>query len=99
MVRCRPHALPIPPIYNLINLQLVSKGTNQIVAQSHSRVRSSFFRKPRDMSLEISAPVSPAMDIVLLTFIFVWRERRSEKAKNFCDMYPCLGFSPLSVED
>ena len=59
--------------------QLVNKATGETVAQSHSRIRSSFFRKPRDMSLEISGAVSHAVDVVLLTFILVWRERQSEK--------------------
>jgi len=31
------------------------------------------------MSLEISQTVSDAVDIVLLTFILVWRERRREE--------------------
>ena len=61
--------------------QLVAKSTNAIVAQSHNRRRSSFFRKPRDMSLEISEVVSHAVDIILLTFILVWRERQNERSK------------------
>ena len=59
--------------------QLVNKDTNETVAESHSQRRSSIFRKPRDMSLEISQTVSHAVDIVLLTFILVWRERRREE--------------------
>jgi len=60
-------------------LQLVNKDTNETVAESHSQRRSSIFRKPRNMSLEISQAVSHAVDIVLLTFILVWRERRREE--------------------
>jgi len=62
--------------------QLVNKDTNATVAESHSRIRSSFFRKPRDMSLEISEVVSHAVDIILLTFILVWKERQSERSKR-----------------
>jgi len=61
---------------------LVNHVSNEIVAESHSRVRSSFFKKPRAMSLEISDAISLAMDIVLLTFILVWRERQSERSKD-----------------
>jgi len=60
---------------------LVNKDTNETVAQSHSRIRSSIFKKPRDMGLEISQVVSDAVDLVLLTFILVWKERQSERTK------------------
>ena len=63
-------------------LQLVDKDTKNTVAQSHSRIRSGFFRKPRDMNLEISEPIVHAVDVVLLTFILVWHERQSERAKQ-----------------
>jgi len=63
-------------------LQLVNKDTNETVAESHSQRRSSIFRKPRDMSLEISQTVSHAVDIVLLTFVLVWKERQSERSKS-----------------
>ena len=61
--------------------QLVNKDTNATVAQSHSRIRSSIFRKPRDMGLEISEVICHAVDVVLLTFILVWRERQSQRSK------------------
>ena len=61
--------------------QLVNKDTNATAAQSHSRVRSSIFRKPRDMSLEISQALSHAVDIVLLTFFLVWMVRQNERSK------------------
>ena len=41
------------------------------------------FRKPRDMSFEISESVSHAVDVVLLTFIIVWRERQNERSKSY----------------
>jgi hypothetical protein len=41
------------------------------------------FRKSRDMGLEISEVVSHAVDILLLTFILVWKERQSERANVF----------------
>ena len=62
--------------------QLVGKDTKATVAQSHSRRRSSFFRKSRDMSLEVSEVVSHAVDIILLTFILVWKERQCERLKS-----------------
>ena len=39
------------------------------------------------MSLEISEPISHAVDIVLLTFMIVWRERQTEKSKDINTMY------------
>lgn len=62
----------------VLTLQLVDKGAKNTVAQSHSRIQSSFFRKPRDMSLEISEPIAHAVDVVLLTFFLSWRERQRE---------------------
>jgi hypothetical protein len=55
--------------------QLVGKG-NRIAAESHSKRRNSLFRKARDMGLEISGTVALAADVILLTFIFVWKERQ-----------------------
>ena len=37
------------------------------------------------MSLEISPAIADAVDIVLLTFILVWRERQNERAKTIND--------------
>lgn len=77
---------------------LVNKVTGGIVAQSHSRIRSSFFRKPRDMSLEISDGISHAVDVVLLTFILVWRERQSEKSAGSMHTFHDLAAKdPLSL--
>jgi hypothetical protein len=71
--------------------QLVDQESNKTVAQSHSRIQSSLFKKPRDMSLEILEPISHAVDTVLLTFILVWRERHNERSKD-------LGkFTPLPI--
>lgn len=57
------------------------KDTGVTAALSRSRVRRRIFRKPRDMSLEISPAISHAVDAVLLTFILVWTERQSERPK------------------
>lgn len=62
--------------------QLVNKDSNNEVARSHSKIRSSFFRKPRDMSLDISETISHAVDTVFLTFVLVWRERKNERTKE-----------------
>ena len=56
--------------------QLATKD-NKTVAESHSKRRSGLFKKARDMSLEISGVVSLAVDVILLTFILSWRERKS----------------------
>jgi len=34
------------------------------------------FKKARDMGLEISGVVVLAADVILLTFVFVWKERQ-----------------------
>lgn len=53
------------------------------------------------MSLEISEVVSDAMDIVLLTFILVWRERQGERSKTIeiFDPDTYMVVSPLPVDD
>ena len=63
----------------LTSLQLVTDDNRTTVAQSRSRRQSGCFRKARDMSLEISEVVAFAVDIILLTFILVWRERADER--------------------
>ena len=35
------------------------------------------------MSFEISESVSHAVDVILLTFILVWRERKNERTKTY----------------
>ena len=55
--------------------QLTTKS-NTTVVKSHSKRRSGLFRKPRNMGLEISGAVALAVDVILLTFIFVWEERK-----------------------
>jgi hypothetical protein len=85
----------------MILSQLINQNTNKTVAQSHSRIRSSFFKKPRDMSFEISETISHAVDTVLLTFILVWMERHNERTKNlnFLSALSAEPLSPLPVED
>lgn len=87
---------------SLISSQLVNKVTGKIAAQSHRRIRSSFFRKPRDMSLEVSNAVSHAVDVVLLTFMLVWKERQSENLEGmhaFHDLAAKGPSLPLPVGD
>ena len=79
------------------SLQLVNKDTNVTVAQSHSRIRRSIFRKPRDMNLEISQAVSNEVDLVLLTFILVWRERQGERSKTLDMVYQIHAELPESL--
>jgi len=71
---------------------LVTDDNSATVAQSHSRRRSGFFRKPRDMSLEVSEVVDHAVDVILLTFILVWRERQNERTKPGLSVGPGASF-------
>jgi hypothetical protein len=52
------------------------------------------------MGLEISEAISHAADIVLLTFILVWRERKSERVKS-TDIFSAYSQSPAipSLDD
>ena len=79
--------------------QLVTKG-NTTVAESHSKRRSSFFRRARDMGLEISGTVAPAVDVILLTFIFVWKERQKRtKVGGSLTYDDPIPLSPLPVDE
>lgn len=54
------------------------------------------------MRLEISEGVSHAMDVVLLTFILVWKERQNGKIEGmhtFHDLAVNDPLSPLPVGD
>jgi hypothetical protein len=54
------------------------------------------------MSLEISDVISHAVDVVLLTFILVWRERQSEKLEGmhaYHDLAVEGPFTPLQIGD
>ena len=54
------------------------------------------------MSLEISATISHAIDVVLLTFILVWMERQNERSKSYSITHAIITgipLSPLPVED
>ena len=75
----------------------MNKATDVTVAESHSRRRSSIFRKPRDMSFEISEVVSHAVDVILLTFILVWRERQNERSKSFDGFETAPYYGPVTV--
>jgi len=78
-------------------LQLVNKGTDKTVAEPHSRKRSSIFRKPRDMSFEISESISHAVDVVLLTFILVWKERERERSKTAPGFGMEVPYGPITI--
>ena len=96
VVSYRRKALGLAPL--IPPLQLVDKATNWTVAESHSRIRGNFFRKPRDMNLEISATISLAIDVVLLTFILVWMQRQNEGLKEY-PVRSDVGLPPLPAED
>jgi len=73
---------------------------NKTVAESHSKRRSSFFRKARDMGLEISGVVSLAVDVILLTFIFAWKERQKRtKIGGTLNCEEVVPLSPLPGEE
>ena len=78
--------------------QLVTTG-NTAVAESHSKRQKSFFRKARDMSLEISKVVALSVDVILLTFLFVWKERKKGDRHGVAIgvSFPDVPLSPLSV--
>jgi len=48
------------------------------------------------MCLEISEVISHAVDVVLLTFILVWKERQDERVTNIDMMLGHTGPVPLS---
>jgi hypothetical protein len=54
------------------------------------------------MSLEISEAISHAVDVVLLTFILVWRERQNEKLEGmhtYHDLAVKDSMTPLPIGD
>ena len=67
------------------------------VAQSHSRRRSGFLTKPRDMSLEVSKAVEGFLDLILVAFILIWTERQNERAKVSLTMGPGNAFGQRPV--
>ena len=78
--------------------QLVTKDS-RTVAESHSKRRSSLFRRARDMGLEISGTVALAVDVILLTFIFVWKERRKGDRVGIGFYNEEVPLSPLPVDN
>jgi hypothetical protein len=65
--------------------QLVNNDTKAVVVESHRRVTGNggFIKTktPRSMNLDIADEVAKYADFVLLTFLLVWNERVSERAK------------------
>ena len=52
------------------------------------------------MSLEISEVVALAVDVILLTFILVWRERQNEKLRSIEGLDAnIVPLSPLPADD
>jgi len=83
-------AIRDPDVYRRRRVQIENQGhrvtkDSTTFAESHSKLRgSSLFKKARDMSLEILGAVSLAMDVILLTFILAWRERRERLSSERC---------------
>ena len=66
--------------------QLVNNDTKAVVVESHRRVTGSgsFIKTktPRYMNLDIGDEVVDYTELILLTFLLVWNERVSERAKS-----------------
>jgi hypothetical protein len=72
---------------NLTNFfQLVNSDTKAVVVESHRRITGSggFMKTktPRYMNLDIADEVVEYIDLILLTFLLVWKERVGERAKS-----------------
>lgn len=69
-----------------LNVQLVNSNTKAIVVESHRRITAggNFLKAktPRCMNLDIADEVVEYAELVLLTFLLVWRERVGERAKS-----------------
>ncbi|KAF9645610.1 hypothetical protein BDM02DRAFT_489280 [Thelephora ganbajun] len=67
-------------------LVLVNNDTKAVVVESHRRItgNGSFLKTktPRYMNLDIGGEVVEHTELVLLTFILVWKERIGERAKS-----------------
>lgn len=67
-------------------LVLVNSDTKAVVAESHRQVTGSgsFIKTktPRYMNLDVAGEVVDYVDLILLTFLLVWKERVSERAKS-----------------
>jgi len=67
-------------------LVLVNSNTKAVVVESHRRITGggSFLKTkpPRHMNLDIADEVVEHTELILLTFLLVWKERVSERAKS-----------------
>jgi hypothetical protein len=75
--------------------QLVNSDTKAVVVESHRQVTGSgsFIKTktPRYMNLDIAEEVVEYTDLILLTFLLVWKERVGERAKRtYLDRTPDL---------
>ena len=70
----------------LTSIQLVNTKTKAVVVESHHRIAGggSFLRNktPRHMNLDIADEVIEHTELILLTFLLVWKERVGERAKT-----------------
>jgi hypothetical protein len=64
----------------------VNADTKAVVAESHRQITcgGSFLnvKTPRYMNLDIADEVVEYLELVLLTFLLVWKERVGERAKS-----------------
>jgi len=66
--------------------QLVNTDTKAVVVESHRRITSTgtFLKSktPRSMNLDIADEVVEYAELILLTFLLVWKERVGARAKS-----------------
>ena len=66
--------------------QLVNTETKAVVVESHRRITggSTFLKTktPRYMNLDIADEVVECAELILLTFLLVWKERVGARAKS-----------------
>ena len=80
-----------PPELNLPRFfQLVNTDTKAVVVESHRRITGggSFLKTktPRHMNLDIADEVVEYTELILLTFLLVWKERVGERAKTVSEL-------------
>lgn len=71
---------------DFFSFQLVNNDTKAVVVESHRQVTGSGSliktKTPRCMNLDIADEVAEYTELVLLTFLLVWKERVGERVKT-----------------
>lgn len=81
--------------------QLVNRDTKAVVVESHRRITGGggFLKTktPRYMNLDIADEVVEYIELVLLTFLLVWKERVGERAKPVNSMLGAVNPHPTNA--